>query len=110
MGILFVKPMRTYVTTCLVTALLAAAATWRVQDWRYAEKEVARLQLEAEARKMREKAVSLASENHEKAKEKERVVYKVVTETIERIVGRPVYSNICMDEDGIMAINRGEVK
>lgn len=100
----------TYAITALVAALLSAGAVWRVQDWRYAEKELERQQFEAESRKMRERAVSLASENHEKAKERERVVYKVVTETIERIVDRPVYSNICMDEDGIMAINRGEVK
>lgn len=57
----------TYAITALIAALLSAGAVWRVQDWRYAEKEVARLQLEAESRKMREKAVSLASENHEKA-------------------------------------------
>jgi len=100
----------TYAITALIAALLSAGAVWRVQDWRYAEKELERQQFEAESRKMRERAVSLASENHEKAKERERVEYRVVTETIERIVDRPVYSNICMDEDGIMAINRGETK
>ena len=100
----------TYAIAAIIAALLSGGVVWRVQDWRYAEKEVARLQFEAEARKMRERAISLASVNHEKAKERERVEYKVVTETIERIVDRPIYTNICMDEDGVMAINRGEVK
>lgn len=100
----------TYALTALIAAALSAATAWQIQDWRFDAKELSRLQVEVESRRMREKAISLAGENYEKAKEKERVQYKVVTETIERIVDRPVYSNICIDEDGILAINRGAAK
>ena len=101
--------------TYIAAALIAAAAlsgfgTWKVQDWRYAEKENERLEQEAEAKKIREKAISAASDTQEKTREKERVVYRTITKTVDRIIERPVYSNVCLDDDGILAINRGKVE
>lgn len=35
-----------------------------------------------------------------------RIIYKTITETVDRIVERPVYSGVCVDSDGLRAINQ----
>ena len=102
--------MQIYLIIAAISAVLSFGAGWTVQGWRFGEKEATRLEQEREAKIMREKAISSVAVALEKAKEKERVVYLTITETVERIVDRPVYSNICLDEDGVMAINRGTLK
>ena len=42
---------------------------------------------------------------------KKKVVYRTITQTVDRIVDRPVYSNICLDDDGLRCLDaaiRGE--
>ena len=46
-----------------------------------------------------------ASENYEQTKETERVKTETITRTVQKIVGRPVYINTCLDDDGVRLIN-----
>jgi len=86
-------------------------ATWRIYDAGrtevYAEWErVNAAQREAEA-----KRAGGASAGLEKDRGKNRIVYRTITESVEKIVDRPVYSNICMDDDGLRLLTaavRGE--
>ena len=38
-------------------------------------------------------------------KEKTRVIYQTITREVDKIVDRPVYTNICIDDDGLRLIN-----
>jgi hypothetical protein len=100
----------THAIAALLAAAVSSVAVWNIQDWRFSAKELERLEQEREVRMMREKAISAAAANLEKAKEGERVVYRTIVKTVERIVERPVYSNVCLDADGVMAINRGSLE
>lgn len=91
--------------TGLVGAGLAFGAAWRVQDWRHDAAELQRREDAAELLRLRERTVDVAAVGHEQFKERERVVYQVITETVDRIVERPVYRNVCLDADGLRALN-----
>ena len=97
--------MYTYLLTVIISVVLTFTSVWKVQEWRYEAKDKARIEAEAEARKFKEKTMSGASVAYETKKEVQRVKYVKVVETVDRIVDRPVYKNVCIDEDGLKAIN-----
>lgn len=45
------------------------------------------------------------SQELEDERSKNKVVYKTITREVEKIVDRPVYSNICWDSDGVRLYN-----
>ncbi len=97
--------MWAYAAAAAVAGALAFGSAWRVQDWRYEAREAERLEQAAEKRRMDAKQVDGAAVGHEQFKERERVVYQTITETVDRIVERPVYRNVCIDADGLRALN-----
>jgi hypothetical protein len=62
--------------------------------------EAARLQREAEMGK-----ANLAATDLEKGNAKARVVYRTITREVDKIVERPVYRNVCLDDDGLRRAN-----
>lgn len=42
-----------------------------------------------------------AAEIHEGDKTKLRVVYRTITEEVERVIEKPVYRDVCLDDDGL---------
>jgi len=99
--------MQFTIIAAALAGVLAFGSAWKIQDWRFGSKEKERLEQVQEAKRMREKQVVTASENYEKKKEVTRVKYVTITQEVEKIVDRPVYKNICIDEDGIKLINEG---
>lgn len=97
--------MFAYVVTALVAALLACSGAWKVQDWRYAAKEAERLEAAREATRMNERAADGASVSFEVAREKIRTEFVVVTSEVEKIVEKPIYRNVCLDDDGLRALS-----
>lgn len=97
--------MYVYVAIALLSAFLAGAGAWRVQDWRYAAKEADRLELVREDRMRSEKNIDTAAVGHEQDKARIRTVTKVVTKEVERIVREPFYvaadAPACFDADGL---------
>lgn len=82
-----------------------------MQEWRHDAMDLARIEASKETERLRARAADSASANHEGFKEKERVVYQTITETVDRIVERPVYRAACFDDDGLRQLNaaiRGE--
>lgn len=45
------------------------------------------------------------AEQLEVAKSERKVVYETITKTVDRIVDRPVYRNLCLDDDGLRNVN-----
>ena len=97
--------MQILLIIAIVSALAGFGGGWKIQDWRCEAKENARVAAEAEGRKMKEKTATTASTNYEVKKEKLRIKYVKTTEYVDRFIDRPVYKNVCMDEDGLKAIN-----
>lgn len=46
-----------------------------------------------------------ASQHLEEQKAQQQVVYQTITKTVDRIVEKPVYKNVCLDTDGVAAAN-----
>ena len=96
--------MYVYVAVALIAAVLSGAGTWRVQDWRYAAKEVARMEAAQEARRMAEKQGDGAAVGHEGDKVRIRKVFVPINQEVERVVEKSVYRDICFDDDGLRLI------
>lgn len=68
--------------------------------------EANRVQREKEAAQ-----IAAAAKELEAERAKRKVVYRTITQTVDKIVDRPVYRNVCMDPDGLQCVNaalRGE--
>lgn len=58
--------------------------------------EASKAQREAE-----QKQAQKAAEKKETGDQKARVVYRKITQEVERVVEKPVYRNVCLDDDGL---------
>lgn len=94
----------TYAATALVAVGIGFAGGYKLQDWRYGAIEAKRLSAIAEAEKKRDKASYGASVTFEKGRTQVETRYQTITETIEKIVDRPIYRNVCLDPDGLQAL------
>ena len=94
-----------HVAAALLGAAVAATSAWQIQSWRFDSAEKTRLENEREIRRMNEKRTSPAAEGLEKDKREIEIRYRTITKTVTKFVDRPVYKNICLDQDGIDAIN-----
>ena len=95
----------TYAATALVAAALGGAGAWKVQGWRFAAQDAQRLEAQAEATRINEKAASAASTSFETKKASNETRYRTITVEVEKIVDRPVYLQQCIDDDGLRLIN-----
>lgn len=116
----FLPAVRPYLT------LIAAAAAFAGGAWighgltaaSYQKDVIAEQIARIEAIKKAADAVQAAAveANHhaqelEKARAQREIVYRTITKEVDKIVDRPVYRNVCLDDDGLRVINdalRGE--
>ena len=45
------------------------------------------------------------SQQYESTKAEDRIKTEVITRTVQKIVERPIYLNVCFDDDGVSAVN-----
>ncbi len=62
-------------------------------------------QAAAAQRKKEETRAAAAATRLETANEKARVVYRTITQQVDRYIDRPVYRNVCLDADGLRDAN-----
>ena len=62
--------------------------------------EATRVQREKEAQRAAEAATEL-----EKVKTKTKVVYRTITQEVDRVVEKPIYRDVCLDPDGLRLAN-----
>lgn len=60
-------------------------------------------QLEALAEK--QNLINQVSADYEQVKSEQRIKVETVTREVQKIIDRPVYNNVCLDDDGVSAIN-----
>lgn len=94
----------THLAAAIAGAAIAFAGAWTVQDWRYGAIEAKRLSAAVQAEKARDKASYEAATTFEKGRNRVETVFQTITETVEVIVDRPVYRNVCLDPDGLRAL------
>ncbi len=102
-------PLISPVINIVMAAVLAASCTWKVQDFRYAAKERNRLVAEAQVIEANRVQTAAAAAGLEADKQEMEIRYETITKTVTKFIDRPVYTNICLDDEGIAAIN-GVVK
>ncbi|WP_151981605.1 hypothetical protein [Acinetobacter guerrae] len=49
--------------------------------------------------------INKVSADYEKAKSEQRVQVETITREVQKIIERPIYSNVCIDDDGLQQIN-----
>jgi hypothetical protein len=94
----------THIAAALLAAGVAGFGAWKVQDWRYGSQEGERLELEAKERGIRAQRGDKAAAGHEADKATIQKQFVTVTETVEKIIEKPVYRDMCFDADGLRAI------
>lgn len=93
----------------IVVGLLLVAgfgSGWMVNGWRWEAKEAAKLRELAEAQARADKRSYEASDGFEKDKENVRTVFKEIRVEVDKIIERPVYRNVCFDDDGLRKLER----
>ena len=58
-----------------------------------------------DAEKAAQANANKVSEQHEEAKQAERVRTEIINTQVEKIIERPVYSDVCLDADGMSVVN-----
>lgn len=96
----------THVAALIAGAGLAFAGAWTVQDWRYGAKEADRLQLVAEQARKNERTADQGAAGHEADRARIRTQFITITKEAERVVEKPVYRNVCLDDDGLRILAR----
>lgn len=96
----------THAIAAIAGAAIAFAGAYQLQEWRYGAIEAKRLSAAVEAEKARDKASYDAATTFEKGRNRVETVFQTITETVETIVDRPVYRNVCFDDDGMRELAR----
>lgn len=95
----------THLAAALLSLVLGFSAAWKVQGWRWAAAEKARIEADAEALAARSRSADKAAEAHEKDKAADRVEFRTIIQEVERVVEKPIYRDReCLDADGLRVI------
>lgn len=104
---LLTGPWGLYIKIVLVAAVFFAG--WTVNGWRleasYKDAQLDAMVIMAEKREEAEAKNQTLSAELEKSRNEKRIVYRNVTQQVDRIIDRPVYRNECLDPDGLRAVN-----
>ncbi len=95
----------THAAAALLGAALAGTGAWQVQAWRFESRELERLHAQAAATHAAERTATTAAAAHEQDKAHDKPRIKIIRQTIEKIVERPGYAAVCLDDDGLRALS-----
>jgi hypothetical protein len=94
----------------LAATLLAGIAiggwgAWQVQGWRQASADLARERAAHAQFRVNERTAQAASTTYQQESANARIQYRTRWRTVETLVDRPVYRNVCLDADGLRELN-----
>ena len=96
--------LRTLAIAAVLAAVLGFAAAWRVQDWRQGSAEADRLEQLREIGQENQRQANRAASLHEQDRARVQERIQIVRQEVARVVEKPVYRNVCLDDDGLRII------
>lgn len=90
----------------LLAACLAAGfgAGWQVQAWRWGSADAERLAAQVQQAQQQAVQVDVAASSNEATKERIRVQFQTIYRDVDRVVEKPVYRDVCLDDDGMRVL------
>lgn len=85
----------------LVAALLSGSGAWTARGWLCEAKDAERIAAEALERNKQASVANTAALSHEGDKVKLQTKFVTITETVEKIIEKPIYRADCFDADGM---------
>lgn len=89
-----------------VVASASFASGWWVNGWRHDARDAERVREANRTQWLRVERQDVKAGNYEKAKIQIREKFVPITETVDRIVTRIEYRDICLDDDGLRVVER----
>ena len=96
--------IQTHLIAALAAAVIAFGAGWQVRAWKAGAEEATRLQAEQSDAAKRALRTDQAAVKHEATKAAIRQQIQTITQEVERVIEKPVYRNVCLDDDGLRLI------
>jgi hypothetical protein len=89
----------------LLCATFGATAAYKITSDHYKAAAAEQERAAAVAYAQRTEQLNAVSADLERARHERKIVYKTITQQVDRIVTRDVYRNTCLDADGVSIIN-----
>lgn len=87
----------------IVIFAAGAASGVKIQSALTDQKALAEQRAAARQQHARLEKIDVAATGHESDKAQLRTQFKTITEEVDRVVQKPVYLNVCFDDDGLRA-------
>ena len=90
--------------TLLAGVALGGWAGWQVQDWRQGRIDAQRIERQARDTLRSIERGQQAADTYTTGESNAQPARKEIVRTVEKIVTRPVYRNVCLDADGLQQL------
>lgn len=90
-----------YVAAGAAAVAIGFGSGWQVRDWKADADDLARVQGERKDAFRRAEIVDQAATAHEGTKAAAAARERIVIKEVERVVEKPVYRSVCLDDDGL---------
>lgn len=90
--------------TLLAGVALGGWAGWQVQDWRHGRQDAQRIERQARDTLRNIERGQQAADTYTTEQTHAEPARKEIVRTVEKIVTRPVYRNVCLDDDGLQQL------
>lgn len=92
--------------TLLAGVVLGGWSAWQVQDWRHGRQDAQRIERQARDTLRSIERGQRSADTYTTGESDAQPARKEIVRTVEKIVTRPVYVRECLDEDGLVLLNR----
>lgn len=96
----------THVATAVTALAIGFSGGWLAQGWRWDSAELARQQKVKADALAQVRRIDKASESYEGDRAASKTEFTTITKEVERVIEKPVYRNVCIDDDGLRQLER----
>jgi len=96
--------MYVYLLAALLALSVGFGSGWKVRAWKASSDDADRVSQVAHDAAVKAERVDTAATAHEAFKAAVQVREHIVYREVERVIEKPVYSNVCLDDDGLRII------
>lgn len=96
----------THAAAVLVGLAIGFGGAWKVQAWRWDSAVLAAQQKQQAAARAQIRQIDKASEGYEADRAGTKTEFTTITKEVERVIEKPVYRNVCFDDDGLRQLER----